>query len=214
MYLSKARRYLRLWVRDAIAETLAPLTDSNARLYYIGVVVLIFLLAPRRGIEADISAKITALQGFENFLYSLPVFLLLNLFFGVFRVAKGERQKGEWFGNRFVYHQPVRLLTVLVDELDNEKPIKFKITDAEDDSLVSYIIETDRMDRRVKVELAWPGGKRPMDFGSPRDSSRGSFRLPNERAMSLLCNIEPASTVTTVRVYMTSWELGKGDGRG
>ena len=70
------------------------------------------------------------------------------------------------------------------------------------------------MDRRVKVELAWPGGKRPMDFGSPRDSPRGSFRLPNERAMSLLCNIEPASTVTTVRVYMTSWELGKGDGRG
>jgi len=47
MYFSKARRFLRLWVRDAIVETLAPLTDSNARLYYIGVVVLIFLLAPR-----------------------------------------------------------------------------------------------------------------------------------------------------------------------
>jgi len=165
-------------------------------------------------VEVEIFAKISALQGFETFLYSLPVFLMLNLFFAVFRVAKGEREKGEWFGNRFVYHHPVRLLTVLVDELDNERPIKFKIADAEDDSLVSYIIETDRMDTRIKVELAWPGGKRPMDFGGPRNSPRGSIRLPRGRAMSLLCNIEPASTVTTVRVFMTSWELGKGDGRG
>lgn len=43
---------------------------------------------------------------------------------------------------------------------------------------------------------------------------KGAFRLPESRQMALLTHVEPASTVTTVRVYMTHWEVGPGDGRG
>ena len=214
MKIPRIRRYLRLYMRDAISETAAPLTDSTARLNYIGVAVLVFLLAPSRGGGAEVSSKITALQAFETFLYTLPIFLVLNIFFAVFRVAEQERKKGEWFGVRFVYHQPVQLATVLVDELDNDRPILFRIDDAEPNSLVKYVIETDRQDSRVKTELAWSNGKRPIDFGAPRNSQRASFRLPKDRTMSLLCHTEPGSTVTTVRVFMNSWELGPGDGRG
>jgi hypothetical protein len=53
-----------------------------------------------------------------------------------------------------------------------------------------------------------------MDFGAPMNLPKGSFRLPESRKMSLLTNVEPQSTVTTVRVFMTGWEVGKGDGRG
>jgi len=210
---TRTKRYARLWLCDAIAETVAPLTDTNARLNYIGVLILVLLLSPQRGPDKQLSSLVTSLEGLETAVYSIPVFFVLNLVFAVFRVRKKERELGEWFGPRFVYHQPRRLATALVDESDNGKPLRFGVDDAEDGALVSYAIETDRTDSRAKVELAWPGGQRPMDFGVPMNLPKGSFRLPESREMSLLAYVDPQSTVTTVRVFMTGWEVGKG-GRG
>ena len=207
-------RYLRLWIRDAIAETAAPLTDTNARLNFIAVLVLVYFLAPKRSSDTKILTVISNLQALETLLYSIPIFFAFNLIFSAFRVRKSERELGEWFGPRFIYHQPKRVFTVLVDERDNGNPFRFSVDDAEDGALVSYAIETDRTDRRVLVELAWPGGQRPMDLGRPMNLPKGSFRLPPSRQMSLLSHVEPQSTLTTVRVFMTGWEVGKGDGRG
>lgn len=142
------------------------------------------------------------------------MFFLLNLVFAAFRVRRQEHDQGNWFGTRFIYHEPVRLFTALVDERDNGKVLKFPLADAEDGTLVSYVIETDRSDNRIRVELAWPRGQRAIDFGVPMNLPRGSFRLPKSREMSLLTHVEPQSTVTTVRVFMTGWEVGKGDGQG
>ena len=214
LYLGRARRYFRLWVWDGLTQTAAPLWDTNARLNLIGVFVAVLWLGPRRGAEGEIAAAAQALQALETLLWSIPVFLVLNMFFALFRVVKREREDGSWFGPRFVYHRPRHLTTALVDERDNGRPISFQIEDAEDASLISYAIETDRTDERVKVELAWPGGQRPMDFGVPMNVPKGAFRLPKVRTMTLLCHVAPNSTATTVRVFMTGWELGKGDGRG
>lgn len=213
VFWTRTKRYARQWVRDAVAETIAPLTDTNARLNYIGVFVVLLLLSPRRGADKQMASLLTTLEVVETALYSIPVFFLLNFVFALFRVRKKERELGEWFGPRFVYHEPRRLITALVDEQNNHKPLRFSIDDAEHGALVSYVIETDRTDTRVKAELAWPGGQRPMDFGVPMNLPRGSFRLPKSREMSLLTNVEPESTLSTVRVFMTNWEVGKGDGR-
>lgn len=210
---TRTKRYLRLWLRDGINETIAPLTDGNARLNYIAVLIVLLLLSAERGADKQLSTLITTIEGIETALYSVPLFFLLNLLFAIFRVRKNEKRLGEWFGTRFIYHHPIRLVTALVDESDNGKPLKFAIEDAEDNALVSYAIETDRTDSRAKVELAWPGGQRPMDLGVPMNLPKGSFRLPKSREMTLLTHVEPQSTVTTARVFMTGWEVGKGDGR-
>lgn len=207
----RARRYFRLWIRDAISETAAPLSDTSARLNYIGFLVVLFLIFPQWTLEEKATWFEASINGLIVIIYSIPLFFLANLLFSIFRVKKNEDNLGKWFGNRFIYHEPRRLLTVLVDEYDNEKPSIFPIHDAESGSLVSYVIYTDRTDNRAKVEIAWPKGHRALDFGQPMNLPKGSFRLPTERKMSLITNVEPNSTVTTVRVFMTGWELGKGD---
>ena len=207
----RARRYFRLWIRDAISETAAPLSDTSARLNYIGFLVVLFLIFPQWNIEEKATWIEASINGLIVILYSVPLFFIANLIFSIFRVKKNEQNLGEWFGNRFIYHEPQRLLTVLVDENDNETPKVFPIHDAETNSLVSYVIQTDRADNRAKVELAWPKGQRALDFGQPMNLPKASFRLPPERKMSLITNVESNSTVTTVRVFMTGWELGTGD---
>jgi hypothetical protein len=213
---ARTKRYVRLWLRDAIAQTIAPLTDTNARLNYIGVLVVLFLLSQQWSLDRLSSWVDTTFNSMEIFVYSVPVFFMLNLVFALFRVRKNEKELGEWYGSRFVYHEPRRLLTVMVDENDNDKHWSFGVEDAEGGSLVSYFIETDRTDNRAKVELAWPGGQRMISLGNrgPMNLPKGSFRLPESRRMSLLTHIEPQSTATTVRVFMTGWEVGKGDSKG
>ncbi len=211
---TRTKRYLRLWVRDAFSETLAPLTDTNARLNYIGVLVVLFLISPKWAADRQSSWLTSTFEGVGVFLYSVPLFFALNLLFATFRVRKKERELGEWFGPRFIYHEPRRLHTVLVDENDNGRPFMFCVNDAEDGALVYYVIETDRADTRARVELALPGGQRLLDFGLPWNVPKGSFRLPESRNMSLLTHLEPRSTLTTVRIFMTAWEIGKGDGKG
>jgi hypothetical protein len=146
-------------------------------------------------------------------LYSLPIFFSLNLFLAIFRVSKKEREKGKWFGPRFIYSEPQLLATRLVDENDNDNPFEFKIIDAEINALVSYKIEIDRTDNRATVQLDCWGGKKAMVLDKPMHLPKGSFRLPQSRKMSVHTHVEPQSTLTTVRVYMTGWEIGKGDGR-
>lgn len=197
-----------MWLRDAIAETVAPLTDGNARLNYLAVLVVLFLLSPEWTSDKRLSWFAGELDAVIAIILSIPLFFLLNLVFGFFRVRKQELALGGWFGSRFIYHEPQRLFTALVDEKDNGKVFPFEIQDVENGALVSYAIETGRTDGRVKVELAWPGGQRPMDFGAPMNFPKGSFRLPTSRKMSLLTHVEPQSTATTVRVFMTGWELG------
>ncbi|WP_157954224.1 hypothetical protein [Saccharospirillum mangrovi] len=209
----RAKRYFKQWIRDAISQTTAPLWDNNARLNYVGFLVAIFLLFPQWSADARVSWAGTTINGLTTIIYSIPLFFLANLVFSIFRIRKNEKMIGAWFGNRFIYHEPLRLLTVLVDENDNENPFVFAINDAEDDSLVSYVIKTDRIDNRAKVEIAWARGFRPMDCGKPMNIPKCSIRLPKGRKMSLITNVEPNSTVTTVRVFMTGWEVGKGGGR-
>ena len=48
---ASTRRYVRLWFRDAFAQTIALLTDTNARLNYIGVFVVLFLLSHKWSLE-------------------------------------------------------------------------------------------------------------------------------------------------------------------
>jgi hypothetical protein len=211
---SRLKRYARLWLQDVISQTIAPLTDSNARLNYLTILVVVLLVSPRRGPERQLDALISLMDALEAGGYSLVAFFALNMLFSVFRVRKSERDEGQWTGTRFVYHEPVRLFTALVDERDNGVVRRFDVVGPEDDAFVSYVIETDRSDRRAKVELAWPSGHRPMETGVPMNLPKGGFRLPTSRQMALLTHVEPASTVTTVRVYMTHWEVGPGDGRG
>lgn len=201
-------------MQDCIAQTLAPLTDSNARLNYLAIVVIVLLVAPSRGPSRQIDALISALETVEAFAYALLLFFGLNAVLSVFRVLRAERELGIWVGARFVYHEPVRLLTTMVDEQNNGQPQLFDVVGPDDLAFVSYVIDVDRSDGRVCAELAWPSGHRPMETGFPRHEPRVSMRLPPVRKLALLTHVQPGSTLTTVRVYMKHWEIGKGDGRG
>lgn len=146
----------------------------------------------------------------EAFLYALPVFVLLNGLFAVFRVARKERETGAWFGPRYVYHEPLRIATLLIDARQNGKPHLFNVPDVEDGSLVAFRVDVDRTDERVKTQIEFPGNPPTFDWRMVRKANPTTARLPRSRKMTLVTEAEQEATPTTIRVHLLGFEVGNG----
>ena len=206
----RARRWIRHWLADVWRESKAPLTDANARLNYIAVAALLLLLLPKRGPERMFGQAISALDAIEAFLYAFPASVLLNCVLGVFRVLKQEGERGAWFGPKYVYHEPMHVATILIESAKPAGPYDLTIADVEDASLVSYRVDIDRQDERVKAQLEFPGCPPKFNWAVVSRATRTSARLPKSRKMSLATFAEPEATATTIRVYVLGFEIGKG----
>ena len=209
--LAKARRWLRLWAADVWSESKAPLTDASARLNYFAVAALLFLLLPRAGQERVLGQAISIVETVEAFLWALPAFAAMNGLLAVFRVRSQERERGGWFGSRFVYHQPMHVTTFMTEAGKIDFVHSFEVRDVEDDSFVSYLVTVDRQDQRVKVQLEFPDVPAPtFNWHAVPVEPKTSARLPRSRRMSLWVHAAPEATSTTVRVYVVRFEVGRG----
>jgi hypothetical protein len=209
---ARLARYLRLWILDVLNETKGPLTDAPALLNYLGVLILLAVLSPRWGPARQLDVAIAQTEAVQVVLWSLPAFVLLNAVRAVFRVPKQERARGIWRGDRFVYHEPRVVLTVLVNEEDNGRANRFlPPDDVPRSALVWYVIDVDRFDNRVTAALVFAyenveAGWRTSGSHLPR----GGIRLSANGKLSLVTRAEPNSTLTTVRVLITAWSVGAG----
>lgn len=71
----------------------------------------------------------------------------------MFCVRRKEKEMGQWVGNEFIYNKPKLLLTSKVTNEHNNKPITFKISDAEAGGYVYLRIEKDGWDTNVKTSV-------------------------------------------------------------
>ena len=209
--LLKARRWLRLWAADVWRESIAPLTDASARLNYFAVAALLFVLLPRAGRERVLGQVISVVEAVEAFLWAMPAFAAMNGVLAVFQIMRQEREKGSWFGSRFVYHHPVHVVTFLTEAGQIDGVHSFEVPDVENDSLVGYRVAVDRDDQRVKVQLEFPHAPAPtFDWRMVPVEPKMIARLPRSRRMSLWVHAAPEATSTTVRVYVVKFEVGRG----
>ena len=200
-----------MWIADVVRESIAPLTDASARLNYFAVAALFFVLLPRTGRERVLGQAISVFEAVEAFLWAMPAFAAMNGVLAVFRIRRQEREKGSWFGARFVYHDPVHVATFMTEAGQLDGVHSFEVLDVENDSVVSYRVAVDREDQRVKVQLEFSNTPAPtFDWRMVPVEPKMSARLPRNRQMSLWVHAAPEATSTTVRVYVVKFELGRG----
>ena len=206
----KFKRRLCLWSADVASESKAPLFDANARLNYLAIAVLLFLLLPKRSDERLLGQAISSLEAVEAFLYTFPVFVVLNAIFAIFRVARKERETGAWFGPKYVFNDPLHIATLLIDAGQNGAPHELRVPEVEGGSLVAYRVDIDRTDERVKTQIQFPGAPPTFNRDVISKLTRTTCRLPPSRRMSLYTQSQPEATPTTIRVYVLGFEVGKG----
>ena len=193
---------IKLWWKTTIRDTLAPLTDTNARLQFLILLTLIFLILPTSGYESWKNQVVNTWQLLIALVYALPISLVLNGFFSLFKVRNEINNLGQWIGNGFVYHTPVHVLTTVVTDADNGKLIPFKIYGLPKHVGLELLIKKQEFDElNVRAQfilhsdwpIVWDEYNRSTMLGSLEDT------------MYITTLKQTPSNRSTVKVYLLSW---------
>ncbi|HHF7376044.1 hypothetical protein [Legionella bozemanae] len=147
----------------------------------------------------------TLIVGAIAFVGSYGIYLLIGLISAPYIAYKREKEKGNFFGNRFVYHLPRHIYTTIIKPTDHEQLTTFVIKDAEPNSLVSF-------DFKYTGGLGYVSVVGSSDY--VRDSTQAaslrgqqvSLRIDKKCKATLKCFTAPYSDDTQLRIYMHSWE--------
>lgn len=134
------------------------------------------------------------------FLGSYFAYAVVSLVSAPFIAAKREKERGGRHGDKFVYHIPLYIQTILIEPKDDLKWITIKINDAEPDAFVYFKFEFDKgkgflsigpMQGREHTEQI-----RKIEYG---------LRLDRNRGASFQVNCPVNSDPTIARVYVLYW---------
>ncbi len=139
----KASRYARLWFVILVRDTFSPFIERTEILRFLTLPSFLLLLS--FAIDTDeLAAEFTRLDvSLLALAVTFPVWVALNAIIALFKVPIEENRKGQWFGNRFVYHSPLQVFTTLVSPKDDWKSFTFKVKDSEPSTFVQFQIAYD-----------------------------------------------------------------------
>ena len=204
----RARRRIKGALRIWAQEIVAPLVDRNAILQLIAYPVFLLIVLLARGYRAMSEEAFISWAATQALIYAFPAFVLVCLVRAGLRVVKEEAALGSWFGTEFVYHHPIRLLTVRVTSADNGRRIPFKVPQAEIGGSVDLKVEVDGFDKRVKAQVTNPAGP---DILLPwsRFHYGGTYCkgfVPPNKTLALVVNAD-MTNASIIRVMLVSWNV-------
>jgi len=148
------------------------------------------------------------LAGAGAVLVAVPLFFVVNLLLAPFRILADEKRIGTWTGGLYTYNEPQLLATIRITPDDDNRVFPIFAKDAEPNSLISYKIESEQSEHRVKVQVCFSKKTGPiMNWGTIRQDRRGGIRVGKDRKMYLAAKTRPEYDAVTFRIYMLSWEV-------
>lgn len=210
--VAKATRYVRNWFWIAIRDIFSPLFDRNEILRFLMLPSFLLLLAI--ALDADdmaqewtrLDLKLLALT------MTMPIWIVFNIIAAAIKVPIEERKKGRWFGNRFVYHSPLKALTTLVSPEDDWTSTVFKVDDAEPEAFVQFKIEYEggiaaaRITPVGLLQDAQAWNMNTDQIQSMRDIKYGA-KLNKRREAQLDVYCPKNSDATIMRIRVLSWQI-------
>ncbi|VEG92081.1 hypothetical protein [Legionella spiritensis] len=150
----------------------------------------------------ELNALIVAAIAFVG---SYLIYLLIGLISSPYIAYKKEIEKGNFFGNRFVYHEPCHIYTTIIKPEDHDQTITFVVKDAEPNSLVCFDFQYRGGLGYVSVIGLSEYVKNSTHAATLR-SPKLTLRIDKQRKATLKCFTAPDSKDTQLRIYMLSWE--------
>ncbi|HSI94813.1 MAG: hypothetical protein ACAH09_09440 [Methylophilaceae bacterium] len=200
------RYWLKSWWQFIKQDSLAPLLDSSARLNFISVFALLIFILPPEGYVAWRGELTNTIRALNAFLYSLPIFIIVNSICSIFKTIKHQERLGIWVGNRFVFHEPIHLKTLLVTSDNNDTPISFTVSEFPTrEASVDLIakIENGFDDRNVRVQFLGRADQ-PIIWDQYERHNILAF-VPENNTFYIATNKPLPSNPTTVKIYLMSW---------
>jgi len=176
----------------AILDTPAQILPIPASLY------LSFMWGGEQMIGEDFSHLLKAAGAL---ILTLPVWFIINILIAPFRVLREEEKLGYWIDNRFVYHLPVHIKTILSYAKDDGKSYRFAVKEAPSKSFVQFKIENEG---GLGSVLITNHEKNEFDWGTGQIRCGVRLNYKREAVVKIKMPQDSAETVSTIS--MIYWE--------
>lgn len=143
--------------------------------------------------------------GAITFFGSYLIYLLIGLICAPLIAYKKEKDKGSFFGKRFVYHNPYHIYTTIIKPEDHDQTNTFVVKDAEPNSLVCFEFKYRDGLGYISINGASEHVKNSIEAANLRNQKL-TLRIDKQRKATLRCFSAPNSDDTIVRIYMLSWK--------
>jgi hypothetical protein len=202
---SKLCQWLGLWWQITIKDTRAPLIDTSARLQFFALVALLIFVLPHEGYTSWKEELTNTWRSLQALIYAFPLFLLLNAIVSAFKASEEQQKLGLWAGNKFVFHKPCHLKTVVVTDADNNKLTPFKVKGLPKGSSVDLIVEVEKGfdDRNVKVQFI-ARKDNPIMWDQYKRQNMLAF-VPDDQTFYVTTLKQTPSNASTIKVYLMAW---------
>jgi hypothetical protein len=205
MHKVKTHQWATTWLKIFIDDIRAPLTDTAARLQFFSLIALLIFVLPPSGFipwKEEIDNTWRAIQAF---FYALPAFVLLNAVLASFKAFSEIKKHGVWEGNRYVFHEPMHIKTVVVTDGDNGKLIPFKIEGFPERASVDLTAKIDEGfdNRNVRVQFIYMKDQ-PITWDEYERRNCLAL-IPETKELYIATHKQTPSNASIVKIYIHSW---------
>lgn len=195
------------WWKITLSDSMAPLFDLNARLHVILFPFLIYALFMIGGFPAVVGQLVNTTAALWALVFAFPLFVVVGGFAAIPKLLKEESELGQWVGIKFVYHEPLRLLTKIVTADDNGKLLPFKVAGLHKGASAELLlrVEPDYDRRNIRAQFVYSEDM-PIFWDSFERHQMLCF-LPHDETLFITTHKQAPSNPSTVKVYLVSWGL-------
>lgn len=199
----KAKRFLRDWLQVSIRDFLAPLTDDAALLNLLALIVVTYLAA-LGGLFRLLEELQSVSDAIAPLIWTMPLYLLICIIRGPFRVRAEEKILGQWAGNRFVFHSPKLVFQKQISANESKDTILFCIHEAEPGGGVELRTEVDNWDQLCLAQVAPDLPAMNTLMCVERMPVASLAAVTKSKRFRLLVEKRAPSNATVVRVFLHS----------
>jgi len=200
-------RVIRIFLKDSVA----PIFSGRALLQLMAYPFFIFFVFLSRGVIGVGQELASSQLAAKSLIYALPLFLGFNLIRAILIVLFQPDEEGRWYGTKFGYHSPKKLITRHVTDGDNGKKVQFVIRDAAREGSAELRIDVDGFENRLTKAIVYcsftmqKGITIPFQVIQP-GSSTMLHRVPRDRTFYLETHI-PNSNSAVVSVSLVWYSV-------
>jgi len=200
----KQRHYLKLYWKIVWRDFKQPVMDNANLFQFLTIPILVYLSFPSWAEYLSSPELSQFKRGTLAFALSIPTWFVLNLILAAIRLKNEERKEGTWEGNRFVYHVPKHIKTVVGLPSAEVSITRLHVPDVPAKAMVKFKFEYEgglgkaQITNHEKSVWSWNG------IG-PKTTHELRLDGKAETVLAVNCPVESIETV--IRIYSIYWAI-------
>lgn len=195
----KSKYRLKKYGSILLRDTFSPIFNEHSFFQFLTIPIFLLLSASVGDLNTDV-------WGLSKSLFAavitIPVWVIINIPLCIFRMLNEEKKEGYWLEERFIFHYPKLVKTLVIDQQKNQQTVRIAVNVAPAQSFVQFRTEYDGGLGFIEITTH---EKNTTFLGISRETLYGS-RISNNKQIVVRMHSSNGSDKSICRIFALYFE--------